>query len=1073
VPIRTLVLALLAGALALNAQTTQGLISGRVLNSVTGRPVAGASVEYSAPALSAAGTAKTDIGGYYFLPLLSAGTYSVRAAGEAYQAQELQEIELAVAGRVQLDFRLRPLSDVWEAGQYRSVFLPGTKTVVTFYGPDVDSSRSGSFEAQKGQNGTLDTSQSYVIDPVQIANLPLLGRDVYTMLVSLPGVAADSATGRGLGISVAGQRPSSSNFLLDGVENDNYLVTGPLAQVAPEAVQEYRISTNNYSAEYGRTAGFIANAVTRAGSSAYHGIGYEYLKNDVLDAADFSDNLRGLGRRPEKQHQFGFQAGGPVIPRGALRNRLFFSSALEKLMSHSKQDATTFLLPSTNFIAALNLPPARIARQLLTQYPGPVVESRNLFAPYTAAPPVDVNRLTALERGDYATKSGRDHFIARLAFSRLNQPDFIWTPYPDFVSGLYDNTTGIAGNWQRTWTPRLTSELKFSYSDDNLWWDRAHSEIPTLAAFDGVVLPGSPAAYAYRNHGKYSEAIYSTVWTRNRHVITAGGGFLDRRTSGYLTAARDSLYLFSGILAFGFDQPQFLSTAVDRSISTPTPPPFDRNWRSRQGHLFAQDSFRVTSRLTLNYGLRWEYSGGPVNTGVAKDLLLSLGPGGNFTARLASGHLVLPGAGDQQMFAGSSNWAPRFGFTWDPLGKSKILLRGGFGLFYDRPFDNLWQNVRDNRVSVPLLSITTAPFNYLQSPADVLKGFPSTPSDFPSITAVDPQLKNGYTQTSFLGVQTAVHDNLSVEIGGTSALARRLVTTDIVNRAFTTLVGDGRPNSVLPDVSWRSGQGISNYYALNTLIRYRTRTLQLQGAYTWSHSIDNQSDPLIGDFFDLNFSSLKGGATQLKSSFARQYDSGADRGNSAFDQRHNLFLLGVWQSPARRWWSRNWIASGLAAFRTGTPYTVLASSFDIPVSGGVIENQRADLIGPAPVLANPAPAPGGLYLLNPNAFASPGASSTGNTGRNAFRGPGLYNMDLSVARSFAVPHLMEGTRFTLRADAFNFLNHANLGNPDNLVGSPTFGLATFGRQGTASGFPASAPLNETARQFQILLRLEF
>ena len=281
----------------LDAQTTQGLIAGRVLNSVTGAPVAGASVSYTSTTLAASGTLTSDATGYYFLPLLSAGTYTIRCTAFNYQAQELQQLELPVAGRVQVDFPLRPLSDVWESGQYRSVFLPGTKTIVTFYGPDVDPTRSGTFEAQKGQRGTLDTSQSYVIDPVEIGNLPLLGRDVFAMLVTLPTVAADSATGRGLGVSVAGQRPSSTNYLLDGVENDNYLVTGPLSPVAPEAVQEYRISTNNYSAEYGRTAGFVANAVTRAGGPGYHGILDDYRQTDVLDAADFQDNRSGLGRR--------------------------------------------------------------------------------------------------------------------------------------------------------------------------------------------------------------------------------------------------------------------------------------------------------------------------------------------------------------------------------------------------------------------------------------------------------------------------------------------------------------------------------------------------------------------------------------------------------------------------------------------------------------------------------------------------------------------------------------------------------------------------------------------------------
>ena len=120
-------------------------------------------------------------------------------------------------------------------------------------------------------------------------------------------MTADNGTARGLGVSVTGQRPSASNYLLDGVENNNYLVTGPLNPVAPEAIQEYRISTNNYSAEYGRTSGFIANAVTRPADLSPHGVAYEYLKNAVLNAADFADNLQGMGCRQDNENQFGYR----------------------------------------------------------------------------------------------------------------------------------------------------------------------------------------------------------------------------------------------------------------------------------------------------------------------------------------------------------------------------------------------------------------------------------------------------------------------------------------------------------------------------------------------------------------------------------------------------------------------------------------------------------------------------------------------------------------------------------------------------------------------------------------------
>src|ERR1700693_3502853 len=232
------------------AQTTQGLISGRLVSTATGQPIAGASVTYTSSISNLAGAAQSDASGYYYLPLLSPGFYRLRVTVPAYQSQEVQELELTVAGRIELDFRLRPLNDVWESGQYNSVFLPGSKTIVTFFGPDVDPSKSGSFEAQKGRRESLESTVSEVIDSGEIDNLPLEGRDVYTMLVTQPGVTSDAATGRGLGLAINGQRPSASNFLLEGPENNNYLITGPAITVAPEALQEYRISTNNYSAEY-------------------------------------------------------------------------------------------------------------------------------------------------------------------------------------------------------------------------------------------------------------------------------------------------------------------------------------------------------------------------------------------------------------------------------------------------------------------------------------------------------------------------------------------------------------------------------------------------------------------------------------------------------------------------------------------------------------------------------------------------------------------------------------------------------------------------------------------------------
>ena len=172
---------------------------------------------------------------------------------------------------------------------------------------------------------------------------------------------------------------------------------------------------------------------------------------------------------------------------------------------------------------------------------------------------------------------------------------------------------------------------------------------------------------------------------------------------------------------------------------------------------------------------------------------------------------------------------------------------------------------------------------------------------------------------------------------------------------------------------------------------------------------------------------------------------------------------------------RNWRFAQLAAFRTGFPYSVSASS-KAAFGQGQIRNQRADIVDPGLTeVGKGTPVSGGKLLLNPTGegFAQPGSGLLGNSGRNAFRGPGLYNIDISLSRSFSLQRLGESGRLTLRADVFNLLNHANLNNPEALLGLSTFGQAQFGRLGRDTGFPALTPLNETARQIQLILRLEF
>lgn len=1076
----------------ISAQTTQGLIAGRLVNSRTGAPIAGAQIAYANAETGASGVASSDASGNYFLPLLSPGTYQVRATADRFQSQEAQELELPVAARLDLEFRLRPLSDVWESGEYRSVFLPGTKTIVTFYGPDVDPSRSGSFEAARARRGALESTVSQVIDPAEIRDLPLAGRDVYTMLVTQPGVTSDAATARGLGLAVNGQRPSASNFMLDGLENNNYLVTGPLSPAAPEAVQEYRVSTNNFSAEYGRTSGYIANVITRAGGNHFHGIGYFYLNNDALNANGFQENLAGLQRSPEKQSQLGFQAGGPIF-----KDRLFFSGSYDHLRSRGFQTPQPFDLPTTAFAALLaDAPATRLAKQLMQKFPAPAVtRGAALTAQTTIAPPVSVDQSTGLERLDYNSRSGRDRLFARVAISRLGRPDFIWSPYKDFLSALRQNTLGLALGYVRTFGAGLVNEAKLGRTSDDLGWNRPHPEIPTLNAGDlvpiggglaeavNLYLPGSPAFYAYDNRSRTWEMLDNLTWAHGRHVFTGGGGALLRGADGYLTAGRDGQYIFNGIVSFLLDSPSRFRTSVLRqNLPELRQPDFNRQYRYNQYFLFAQDTFRVTSRLTLNYGLRYESYGAPRNTGAVKDAQVQLGPGPDLGARLSASQLVFPGPGDQLLYQPDRNdFAPRFGFSYDLTGSGRTLLRGAYGIFYDRPFDNLWQNVRTNNFVLPTF-YPTGTVNYLAPVSQTLQKFDGRYLDtsFPNLTMFDPHLRDAYVHSYFFGVQRQVRERWTVEVNTLGSLGRKLIATDIVNRPFS-VNGISRFNDNLGDIAYRSGQAASDYTALTAVARYRSGGRQFQIAYTWSHTIDNQSEPLAGDFFNLQFTQIGASGSGLGySAFSKQFDSRADRGSSDFDQRHNLFFLSIWELPPLLAGSkagilfRDWKFAQLAAFRSGFPYTVLEPYVFDPANPSILYNNRADLLNPAAVApARSTAVPGGKLLLNAAAFAFSRPGDQGNTGRNAFRGPGLYNVDISLSRSFPLRKLGEAARFTVRADAFNFLNHANLNNPQPVINQPDFGVALYGRQGLQSGFPAVSPLNETARQIQLILRLEF
>jgi hypothetical protein len=1079
-------------------QTTQGLLTGQVYDRLTGQVIAGAKVEYENLDTRETGETRTNTAGIYAWNNLSPATYAIKVTVADYQLMQSSEIRLFVAGRVELDVPLRPLSDLYDQKSYfNGVIAPPRRRardsagrVIHFYAADIETTKSAYLPVLGGESGVSQSAVSYVIDSRLINDLPLLGRDVYAALSIVAGVTSDAPTSRSLGLAVNGQRPSASNFLLDGVENNNYLVTGPLSTVTPEAVQEYRISTNSFSAEFGRTSGYLANVITRSGGNAWHGMAWANAKNEALNANEFQRNLGGKSRIPVKEWEPGFALGGPLR-----RDRLFSGTTFDHLRFRSRLDSRNFILPTTSFQPRAGT----IAERLLQAHPTLTLPGPGPSSTVPLSPPSTLNRYLATQRGDYLIGRGEHRIMGRVAISDVSRPDFVWSPYSGFSTGLDNNSIAVAGSWTGPLPGGFTGEARIGWNSDNIRFDRPHPEVPSLVSDDGTTLPGSRTFYAYRNRSRGAEVLGNVSKLVQKHLVKFGAGVLSRRIFGYLTAARDGQFLFSDLTAFGNDQPAEALLSVSR-LSWPREllrPDYDRNWSYTQLFAYAQDSYKVKSGLVLNYGFRYENYGAPRATGGGDDAIIQLGPGTDIRDRFRQAELKPLPRGEDLFHSAADGWSARGGFAYSLRDDARTVLRGAYGLYYDRPFDNLWQNLRSNNNLFAHFA-PAAGFNYLGSHVSfnrmVRSGTgvdPTNSCDYrraicdnltdAQFTVYADKLPNARVHNFFLGLQHRLSDELVFEVTGLGSRARNLITTDTVNRIDSVALASGNPEGRLTPrfahIRYRSAQGASDYNGLTAVLRYSTPAQYLQFSYTWSHTIDNQSDPLVGDFFDLTFTLGGAAGNQPRAAFTKQFDPTVDRGNSDFDQRHNVAFFSVWQLPRVQpyhrlaWLLREWKFSQLAAVRSGLPFSVYVPE---NINGfEQILNNRAELVRPE-LLNGPDEARSGAKLiLNPAAFAVPPDGRVGNTGRNAFRGPGFFNLDCSLSRSFPLAIAGEAGRLTVRADAFNVLNHANLNNPVSTLRTQGFGLARYGRLGRDTGFPAQSPFQETARQIQLRVRLDF
>ena len=827
------------------AQSSQAMLLGRVSQEATGEPVAKALVIQRNLQTNVQSYRYTNEQGLYSFPTLQPGTYSVRVDALGFRPEERSPVELPVGARLELNFAVKGGAVPPTAPATPAAAPAGatpSKILALMYGADAAVPQAVMISLPAQATETLVATVSTLVDERKILELPLeIPRNVYTLLALQPGVTSDSATSRGLGFSVNGQRVASSNFLLDGVDNNDLLVTGPAARVSADAVKEYRMVTNSFSAEYGRSSGFIANAITRSGTNTPHGTLYGFFQHDRLNANSFINNLQGLPKEPFRQHQFGASVGGPVR-----RDRLFFFANFERSESFSRSQPFDVFLPSPQFVDSLF--EGSMAKQLLTRFPPPQGEpipGIGFAVRHQFTLPFPSRTNSALGRLDYSSADGKHRLSGRYAFFQDTRDDFNFSVYPDLNAPLVARGQNLVANYIRDLAGG-SNELKFGFSRSSVRVLRPHPEIPTIGSGDGITLPGSEAALDYFVRDTVFHILDNYSVLKGKHALVLGFEWRPPRHESLLSPARDGLYIFNNVFSFLFDDPAFLLISLDRQTGQPVPDDdYRRFYRQREFGTFFQDNWKVTRRLTLNLGLRFEYFGGPVPRKTTNDFNFVFGNGQDIGERIANGQLETG-----SVFRGDRNdFAPRFGFALDLFGTGKSVLRGSYGLFYDRIFNNFWVEVRANSLTLQTLA------NLPGLPLQFQYTFPARDGVLPAgevlptaTVAVDRSLRTPYSQSWFLGFQQQLTPNLLLEVNQAGSLGRKLATADVINRPFSlpltseNLAGRYNPNQ--PDISYRSDQGRSDYVALQVNLNRRwSKGLQFQTSYTYGRTRDVQSDP--------------------------------------------------------------------------------------------------------------------------------------------------------------------------------------------------------------------------------------
>jgi hypothetical protein len=887
---------------------------------------------------------------------------------------------------------------------------------------------------------TSSAELSYLVGADTIAALPLNGRNYTDLALLQPGVLAyphrdgGSVVAHGLGMSVNGQDPRSNVYLLDGTLQNDF-TNGPAGSAAgttlgTETVREFRVESNAYSAEFGRNSGGQINVLTKSGANSIDGSAYEYHRNDAFDARNYFDT----GEQPDfHRNQFGATIGGPIA-----RDRTFFFLGYEALIERLGRTVST-VVPDDNARQGI-LPGGTVTvspavAPYLNEYPranGPLLGQG--LAAYTFRFDQSIDEHFAQGRVDHNLGAGNQLF-GRYTFDDTDQ--FLPTDYPQFPRNFISRNQFFTAEYRRILSANTIGTARGGFSRTRIGQNVQANTSTSLPVFIatrdsmGDIDIGGLRRFGPQSSGnlRLTQNVFSAqtdfVHTRGRHVFKSGA--LAEHYQDNMVNPTFSL----GIFTFA-DLNAFLTNRPASFVGLTPEAQFDRYWRFTLFGFYAQDDIQLTPQLTLNAGLRYEFSTLPEEKYNRDSALPDL------TASQ-------PVVGPLYQNPTYTNLSPRFGLAWDPFGTGRTAVRGGYGLYFNT---NNHQNL--------IVTVTNPP--YTPRPVIVNPTFPNPPFDRAGAISMRPvqwDLDNPRVHVYNANVQQELWGRTAFTVGYAGSRGLHLLRSGDVNLAQPTgTTADGRPfiaagtpraNTAFSTIELKSSDGGSWYNALIVDVRRRwSQGLSLQSSYTFSKSDDTtQASTFFSD------------ATNGTTSALPEFIPGYNKGPSDFDIRHNWVLNFTYALPGRELTGvtgalfGDWNLSGIWTMRSGNPLTVFVTTNRSrsqwnPSRGPGIGQDRPDYApgyGPEnAVLGRPD------QWFDPAAFVLQPAGTFGTTGRGDFVGPNLRTLDMALSKSAAWARL--GGRLEFRIEAFNLLNRANFGTPELRAFSGTEGqpvLATFGR----------------------------